>query len=205
MLTKALGQLKGLVVNWGRFPGGPEMISVSQLRQAQKKTLGYFKKAGIHLTAAERVKIEVADFGLSSLKDTGLELLTYLNTQRCCAKELVLFPGQTCPEHRHPAHGGQPGKEETFRCRWGTVYLYVPGPKTPKPKLAPPEAPAGAYTVFHEVVLKPGDQYTLAPGTKHWFRSGPQGAIVSEFSTRSRDDLDIFSDERIQRMTKVAN
>src|SRR6185437_11532858 len=46
--------------------------------------------------------------------------------ERCCAKELVLFPGQTCPEHRHPPLGpDKPGKEETFRCRWGTVYLYV--------------------------------------------------------------------------------
>jgi D-lyxose ketol-isomerase len=180
------------------------MLSVSQVRQAQKKALGYFKKAGIHLTASERTKIEVADFGLSELGETGLELLTYLNTQRCCAKELVLFPGQTCPEHRHPSHDGQPGKEETFRCRRGTVCLYVPGVRTKKPKVPPPQAPQGAYTVFHEIVLKGGDQYTLMPNTKHWFRSGPQGAIVSEFSTRSRDDLDIFSDERIQRMTKVA-
>jgi D-lyxose ketol-isomerase len=181
------------------------MISASQLKRAQKKALGFFKQADIRLTATERAKIEVADFGLSQLAETGLELLTYLNTQRCCAKELVLFPGQTCPEHRHPSHGGLPGKEETFRCRWGTVYLYVPGAPTEKPKLKPPQAPKGAYTVFHEIILKPGDQYTLAPGTKHWFRSGAQGAIVSEFSTRSRDDLDIFSDQRIQRMTKVAN
>ena len=32
---------------------------------------------------------------------TGLQMVTYANTERCCAKEMVLFAGQTCPEHRH--------------------------------------------------------------------------------------------------------
>lgn len=44
----------------------------------------------------------------------------YVNTEKCCAKELVLFPGQTCPEHRHPEINGEEGKEETFRCRIGS-------------------------------------------------------------------------------------
>lgn len=34
------------------------------------------------------------------LERTGLQLVTYVNTERCCAKEMVLFAGQTCPEHR---------------------------------------------------------------------------------------------------------
>ncbi len=46
-------------------------------------------------------------------------MLVYVNTDRYCAKELVLYPGQTCPEHRHPPFDGTPGKEETFRCRRG--------------------------------------------------------------------------------------
>ena len=44
----------------------------------------------------------------------------------------------------------------------------------------------------HQVVLKPGDQYTLMPDTPHWFQAGDEGAIVSEFSTRSTDDQDVF-------------
>jgi len=44
-----------------------------------------------------------------------------------CDENRVLFPRQTCPEHRHPPVGNEPGKEETFRCRWGVVYLYVAG------------------------------------------------------------------------------
>ena len=40
--------------------------------------------------------------------------VAYVNTERCCAKELVLLPGQTCPEHRHPEINGEEGKEETL-------------------------------------------------------------------------------------------
>ena len=50
-----------------------------------------------------------------------------------------------------------------------------------------------------EIILRPGDQYTLVPGTKHWFKAGPDGAVVSEFSTRSRDDSDIFTDPGVVR------
>ena len=35
------------------------------------------------------------------------------------------------------------------------------------------------------------------------FQSGPEGAIVSEFSTPSHDELDIFTDPRIDRMPVV--
>ena len=128
------------------------------------------------------------------------EILTYVNTRRCCAKELVLFPGQTCPEHRHP---GKSGKEETFRCRFGRVHLFVAGKPTARPGVKAPGAPRGAYTVCREIILRPGEQHTIAPDTKHWFKAGPQGAIVSEFSTRSHDASDIFSDPRVQRLTRV--
>ena len=155
------------------------------------------------MTPEETANIEVADFGLSDLENTGLELLVYVNTDRVCAKELVLFPGQTCPEHRHPPVEGKPGKEETFRCRWGEVCLYVPGEATPDPKAKPPQDREDTYTVWNEVTLKPGDQYTLVPDTLHWFQAGPEGAVVSEFSTRSRDEADIFTDPEIGRETII--
>jgi len=155
------------------------------------------------LTEAEKESIEIADFGLGELERTGLEIVTYVNTERCCAKELVLFPHQTCPEHFHPDVDGEPGKEETFRCRWGTVHLFVPGPKTEQTEVKPPKQDGEAYTVFQRVTLEPGMQYTIAPNTLHWFQAGPEGAVVSEFSTRSRDEADVFSDSSIQRMPVI--
>jgi D-lyxose ketol-isomerase len=136
-------------------------------------------EAGIVLTPAERGAIEVADFGLGRLDEVGLQIVVYVNTERVCAKELVLFPGQACPEHRHPPVDGEPGKEETFRCRRGLVRLHVEGEG--------------------EIVLRPGDQHTIPPDTLHWFQAGDEGAIVSEFSTRSRDEADVFTDPRVVR------
>ena len=135
--------------------------------------------AGIVLTAAERESIDIVDFGLGDFERTGLAILVYVNTERVCAKELVMLPNQLCPEHRHPPVGDDPGKEETFRCRSGSVLLHVDG--------------------HGEVTLRPGDQFTIPPDTLHWFRAGDEGAVVSEFSTRSRDETDVFTDPLIVR------
>jgi len=178
------------------------MITNEIKQKTIEKALEYFKKANIIITDEEKNNIEIADFGLNEIEITGLEILVYVNTDRVCAKELAMLPNQTCPEHRHPPVGGDPGKEETFRCRYGKVYLYIEGEETKSRKTTPPNAPAGSYTVFHEVELNPGDQYTLYPNTKHWFKSGQNGAVVSEFSTKSRDEADIFTDKRIKRVEK---
>jgi D-lyxose ketol-isomerase len=179
------------------------MLTIEQLENARVRAREYLDKAGIALRPDEEESIEVADFGLGELDSIGLELVVYVNTDRVCAKELVVFPHQTCPEHRHPQVEGELGKEETFRCRWGTVYLYIPGPRTVNPSATAPAGREAYYTVWHEVVLKPGDQYTLMPDTLHWFQAGPEGAIVSEFSTKSRDEADVFTDPAIRRVTQV--
>jgi len=179
------------------------MITKSELKRRQLEAHAYFQKAKLVITPAEQEQIEVADFGLSEFEKTGLGVLVYVNTLRCCAKELAMWPRQTCPEHRHPNVGGQPGKEETFRCRWGKVFLYVSGAKTPHPQCRPPAGREASYTVWREVVLNPGDQYTITPNTPHWFQAGDEGAVVSEFSTHSTDENDIFTDKSIGRATKV--
>ncbi|MGO8687380.1 MAG: D-lyxose/D-mannose family sugar isomerase [Candidatus Dormibacteria bacterium] len=180
------------------------MLTQDQIQDARRRAARLLEEAGFVLGDGERDRIEVSDFGLSQLEETGLEVVVYVNTQRVCAKELVLFPGQTCPEHRHPPFGGTPGKEETFRCRRGIVYLYLEGTAVERPTCRPARADRGMYTVWHEVVLRPGQQHTIPPDTLHWFQAGPEGAIVSEFSTQSRDDLDVFTDPDIARITVVA-
>lgn len=173
-----------------------------EIIEARRDASRVLARAGIVLTPDEETQIEVADFGLGMLYKTGLQLVTYVNTPRCCAKELVLFPGQTCPEHYHPPFDGTPGKEETFRVRKGTVYLYVEGPPTPNPRCTP--ARAEHYTAWHEIKLTAGEQFTIPPMTKHWFQSPDDEAIVSEFSTTSRDELDIFTDPDISRVPELA-
>jgi D-lyxose ketol-isomerase len=52
-------------------------------------------------------------------------------------------------------------------------------------------------------VLNPGEQYTIMPETWHWFQAGPEGAVISEFSTRSTDETDVFTDPRLVRATVI--
>ncbi len=174
-------------------------MNAKEVREYQQRALEMLRAAGIVLSEDEAAQIEVADMGLGRLAQEGLQLITYINTDRYCAKELVILPGQTCPEHRHPPVQGQPGKQETFRCRWGEAWLYVEGAPAERIQAAIPGQSKPYYTVRHEIVLKPGEQYTIPPNTLHWFQAGPEGAVVSEFSSRSRDESDVFTNPGIRR------
>lgn len=177
--------------------------------EAVQRTLHFLQQAEIVLTEDEKQRIEIATFGLPDYPLSGLQLLTYVNSPRYCAKELVLFPRQTCPEHLHPPFNGTPGKQETFRCRWGEVYLFVddesltPNDASGPATCAVPEGGEEWYTCHRYVLLRAGEQYTIAPNTRHWFQAGDGGAVVSEFSSESRDELDIFTDPRINRLAGV--
>jgi D-lyxose ketol-isomerase len=177
------------------------MIKRSEVRQYQQRAAAMLKAARIDIRPDEA--IEIAEFGLGDFETTGLALVVYVNTDRYCGKELVLFPRQTCPEHKHPPVAGDPGKMETFRCRWGEVYLYVEGPRTNRMQGVVPTGSESHYTVFHEIVLRPGDQHTIPPDTLHWFQAGAEGAIVTEFSSTSRDEADIFTDPGIKRIPEI--
>ncbi len=175
------------------------MLTRDKVRLLQEYAVIQLKRHGCVLTPPEQEQIEITDFGLGEVEQTGLALLVYVNTDRYCAKELILLPGQTCAEHRHPPLGMDPGKMETFRCRVGTVWLYVEGEPTHPIKAHIPQGSEPYYTVMHEVELHPGEQYTIPPNTLHWFQAGSEGALISEFSSTSHDEFDSFTDPRIQR------
>ena len=175
-------------------------MEVDEMRAA---ALEYYKKAGVILTEDEKAGIEVADFGLGVVRRVGLQIVTYINTDRVCAKEMVLLPYQTCPEHKHVPTNGNAGKEETFRCRYGKVYLYTDTNKTAKKEDIHAPIPATDVTVFDETVLLPGQQFTIMPETLHWFCAGEDGAVISEFSTKSTDETDYFTDKRITRLPEI--
>lgn len=179
------------------------MITEEKAKKVKLKALKYFEKANIVLTQSEKDNMEIADFGLGDIENTGLQLVTYVNNNNYCAKEMVLFPDQTCPEHKHPPRNESSGKQETFRCRLGKVYLYVEGKKRGERTVDPPEEDRKYYTVSKEIVLNPGEQYTISPNTLHWFKAGKDGAVVSEFSSPSDDESDVFTDPRIKRIPEI--
>lgn len=176
------------------------MMNIEEIQHWRKVSSETLEKAGIVLTEKEVSNIEVTDLALNDFKRTGLCLVIYENNDRYCAKELILLPRQTCPQHKHPSIRNIPGKMETFRCRKGEVYLYVEGDASPNPVAHPPVGDEQYYTVYHEIHLRPGEQYTIPENTFHWFQAGDEGAIVSEFSTTSRDESDVFEDPRIVRV-----
>lgn len=173
---------------------------MAELAAHRQDAAALLRRAGVVVTDAELAAMEFADMGLGDFAVEGLGVIVYINSPRYCAKELVLLPGQTCPEHRHPPVGEDPGKQETFRVRFGTVYLHVEGAPTPDPVARPPKGKQAWYTAQHEIVLQPGEQHTIPPDTLHWFQAGPEGAVVSEFSSTSRDELDVFTDPRVRRV-----
>jgi len=178
-------------------------LNEQEVINRRKNAAIWYDNSKIALTEAEKNKIEIADFGLGKIDEVGFQIVTYINTPRYCSKEMLVLPGQTCPEHRHPAQqDGTLGKQETFRCRSGVAYLYISGQDTSNPKARPPKGDEKYYTAKHEIILNAGEQYTIIPDTLHWFVGGSNGAIISEFSSNSDDESDIFTDPRIVREPK---
>ncbi|WP_439957520.1 D-lyxose/D-mannose family sugar isomerase, partial [Providencia vermicola] len=66
-----------------------------------------------------------------------------------------------------------------------------------------PEGDEQWYQCNRFILLKPGEQYTIKPNTLHWFKAGSMGAVVSEFSSESRDEFDIFTDPRVRRLEGI--
>ena len=180
-------------------------MKAADIARAREMAAALYARAQIVLRPDELSNLEIADFGLGMFEEIGLSLVVYVNTAHYCAKEMALAPRQICPEHRHaplPAIG-YAGKQETFRCRWGSVELYLGGTGEAVRPVGVSEARASYFTASERVLLSPGEQFTIPPDTLHWFRAGAEGAVVSEFSTHSYDEYDLFTDPAIRRIPTV--
>jgi D-lyxose ketol-isomerase len=180
------------------------MLTRKEYRAAQERAVALIRAAGLAITDEEAGRVEVADFGLGRLDREGAQILTWVATDRIAVKIIALGAGQTLPEHWHPRVGDDPGKEETVRVVHGVLRCYMPGADTMR-EGSVPEGKDHVYTVRHEVLLGPGGQVTLQPGTKHWFQAGPEGIVAYSFSTVARDVLDGFTDPKIERVTKITD
>jgi D-lyxose ketol-isomerase len=148
-------------------------------------------RSGLILSAEENAALQANDFGLGRFRTEGFVFVDLLRSERIRITLLILLSNQTLPEHLHPAYGKEPGKEETLRCLWGETRVVVPGSPTPGLRI-----PAGKESVYHErhaVMLCPGEQYTLPPGTRHWFQAGPKGSVNLAFQNRVDETQNIFS------------
>ncbi|WP_028125452.1 D-lyxose/D-mannose family sugar isomerase [Eremococcus coleocola] len=166
----------------------------------KKKVIELFNNSGMSFTKEEIDSIEFADFGLDDIDNQGLNLIVYENNDRYCAKEMVLLPNQYCPEHKHPNFKEKLGKQETFRCRKGEVFLFVEDMTNGREFDVFPKFDNEYYTIDSGIKLIAGEQYTIMPNKRHWFVAGPSGAIISEFSSTSDDATDIFTNPNVNRI-----
>lgn len=179
------------------------MITRKEFEEARRRAAGMMRDAGIVVTDRELAGMDVADFGLGDLACEGGQMTTFIDTRRVAFKIIVLFPGQTLPEHWHSSNAmGDPGKEETIRTLWGRLRLYLPGESSGMEGVVPKNKQS-CYTSRREVILTPGGQATIEPGVRHWFQAGADGAVVFSCSSFARDALDPFTDPDIVRVARI--
>lgn len=178
------------------------MITKKEYMESRDKAAEMIEAAGIKLTQSEIDSMDAADFGLGRLRIEGAQIAALADTGRLSIRLIVLFPNQTLPEHYHTAIGEYQGKEETVRVLSGTLHFYIPGPENMVIGIIPPEKEM-FYACRHEIVMKPGDQLTLQPGTPHWFQAAEEGAVMFCFCTTAVDAQDVFTNPAVARATQV--
>lgn len=145
----------------------------AEIEQAREKTRQILNDAEITLGPGHQ--IEITDFGKDDFQALGLALIIRVSEPEYASKWLVVFPGQTCPNHYHEKI------KETFFIIKGEVTMWVDGKK---------------------LQMEPGDQITMEPGTWHEFIS-QGGAIIEEVTNRQYPDDSIFEDKEIERYVHV--
>ncbi len=97
------------------------------------------------------------------------------------------------------------GKEEAFRFHYGSASLWIPckeGEHTTSPvRSIPDEHNQVEFAI--EYIFKVGDVVHLPTNTFHLIIGGIGGAVYSESSTTSRDELDIFLHPGIKRLVEL--
>ena len=95
---------------------------VAKLRERAHKML---QKAGIVIMPEEKDNIEIADCGFDDIENCGLQIVVYENNDMYCAKELILFPRQMCPEHRHPPSKQKMSANRKHSVAVGERYIFM--------------------------------------------------------------------------------
>jgi len=162
---------------------------------ARRQAVELIRESGFPVTEEEMSELRVEDFGLGRVFEEGFAFIDILQSSRLRVTLLVLLPGQTLPQHLHPAYGQESGKEETMRVLHGSTRVYIQG-ETSNPQVRIPSGKKAYYTARREIPLDPGGQFTIPPGQAHWFQGGPRGSVNIIFQNRVDETRNIFFDPR---------
>lgn len=130
-----------------------------------------------------RQDLWVSDYGLGEYARVGLAAIILLNDEegQYLGLDIFLLPDQMLAEHYHLATAKCPAKLEGWIVRNGISYVYGEGEPTQPIHAVIPESQQAHVTVYHEVVLQPGEATRLnRREARHWQFAGPEGAIISE-------------------------
>ena len=163
--------------------------------------IDFLREAGYPVNETIERKIWASDFGLGRFPEAGVGGIIWWGDQphNFSSLDAFLLPGQIIPEHWHVRQGDVPEKMEAWLVRFGEMYVYGEGERTPKIRAKPSPADAAHITVKAERILGVGDVAGIArPLEKHWMQAGPDGAIFSEFSTYHTGAAVRFTDPKIK-------
>jgi sialic acid synthase SpsE len=133
-----------------------------------QKVKKVIKNSKIVIPAGSELELSF-HYGVDDFENFGLSLITVVNREYC-KKFLISLPGQFHPEQYHKL------KEETFSVLYGKLELYL-------------------NSSLHK--LSSGAIVTIAPGIRHSFRAGKEGAIIEEISSTHYKEDSFYSDENI--------
>jgi len=168
---------------------------------AKRVYLDFLKRRGYPVDDNIAGKVFVSDFGLGRFTEVGLGVIIWCGDEKYgyTGLDIFLLPGQVIPEHWHVRVGDIPEKMESWLVRHGEVYACVEGPDTPNRRARLSSADAAHFAVKNERTLRVGDVAGITrPMEKHWMQAGPQGAIVSEFSTFHTGEAVRFTDPKVK-------
>lgn len=162
-------------------------------QQVKQQALTLLEKSGFPVTKTEKEQLEVNDFDLGNIYKEGFTFIDILRSERLRITLHILLPGQTLPQHKHPAYDNEPGKEETMRALWGEFRVFIKGDENAA-SVSIPDSKESYYTARKQIVLHAGETFTVPPGMDHWFQAGPEGAVALAFQNRVDETRNIFYD-----------
>lgn len=144
-------------------------MKAQEIEEAREATRQVLDEAGIVLGPSH--EIEITDFGKGDFDSLGLALIIRVTEPEYASKWLVCFDGQTCPNHYHEKI------KETFFIIKGRMTMWINA---------------------KQMLMKPGDQVTMRPGTWHKFTANGD-TVIEEVTNRQYPDDSIFEDNDIER------
>ncbi len=126
------------------------------------------------------------DFNLGIFTEIGMAGIFWVNhlEMNHVGHEIYLLPGQMIPEHAHLATDKAGPKVESWHVRHGWIYVAGIGKESPDANTIIPPSHRDIAKARDIKKLMPGETASLTAATdKHFMIAGPEGAIVSEYST----------------------